>query len=147
MVGKVGLITPELLAAAGTEQAIQSAYFAWLTPLSFKPGNELLKLIHAVPSGGQREKIVGTMMKSAGVRRGVLDVCLPFPRGPHHMGYIEFKRPIYRGRKSSGMSDEQIEFGKAQLALGNFVRVVFGWEEGRDATLEYMGLGPFNSHP
>lgn len=100
----------------------------------------VLKLIHAVPSGGERAQIVGTMMKSSGVRKGVWDICMPFPRGTHHMGYIEMKRPVYRLRPKQGLSDEQIEFGKIQLALGAFMRIAFGWEEARDFTLEYFGL-------
>ena len=143
MVGKVGIITPELLAAAGTEQALQSAYFCWLTPLALKPGYELLKLIYAVPSGGERAKIVGTMMKSAGVRKGVWDVALAFPRGSHHYGYLEFKRPKYRNTARGGLSPEQLEFGKSQLELGAYMHVVYGWEEARDLTLAYFGLGPY----
>lgn len=138
-----GKITPELLAAAGTEQSLQSAYFCWLTPLTFAPGFELLKLIHAVPSGGERAQVVGTMMKGAGVRKGVWDICLAFPRGRHHMGYIEMKRPVYRNRKAQGLSQDQIAFGKAQLACGNYMQVAFDWTEARDFTMAYLALGEF----
>lgn len=137
------VITPELLAAAGTEQALQSAYFCWLTPLTHHPDFELFKLIHAVPSGGQRAMIVGTMMKSAGVRKGVWDICLAFARGKHHIAYIEMKRPKYRLQKTQGLTPEQVEFGKLQLQQGAFLRVAFDWTEARDYTLEYFALGPY----
>src|SRR5262245_6281492 len=145
------VITPELLAAAGTEQALQSAYFCWLTPLAtggenIAPDYDLLRLIHAVPSGGQRAMIVATLMKGAGVRKGVWDICLPFPRGTHHMGYIEMKRPKYRHQSKQGLTPEQITFGKAQLKLGNYLRVAFDWTEARDFTLEYLGLGQYYQH-
>lgn len=136
-------ITPELLASAGTEQSLQSAFFCWLAPYanSMLPEHEVFKLVHAVPSGGQRAQIVGTMMKAAGVRKGVWDVAMVFPSGSHPYGYIEFKRPIHRNHKNGGLTDEQVEFGKLQLKRNAFLRIAYGWQEGRDYLLEYVNLG------
>lgn len=133
-------ITPELLAAAGTEQALQSAFFCWLAPIANKPGNEPLSWIHAIPSGGHREKIVATMMKGAGVRRGVWDICLPFPRAHHPFGYIEMKRPKYRLSKWGGLTQEQRDFGIFQLKNNAFLRIAYDWTEARDYTLEYFAI-------
>src|SRR5262245_9295050 len=144
----VAQITPELLAVAGTEQALQTAYFAWLSPLTRDPNNidpatgiNLYSLVHAIPSGGHRERIVATMMKAAGVRPGILDISIPVARGSYHYAYIEMKRPIYRHRPQQGLSDAQIAFGKAQLKLGAYMRVAFDWTEARDYTVEYFNLG------
>ncbi len=131
-------ITPEQLAKSGTEQALQTAYFAALADL--RPQHPCLEWAHAIPNGGERNIAVASRMKASGARSGVWDVCLPFPRGGHPFAYIEFKVPAVRGHKNGGCSDEQVKFGNAMAAHGAFLRVVYGWEEALKATLDYLAM-------
>jgi hypothetical protein len=50
-----------------------------------------LRLLYAVPSGGDRHPIVAAKMRAEGVRAGVPDYCLPVARGGYHGLYIELK--------------------------------------------------------
>ena len=50
-----------------------------------------LVLLFAIPNGGLRNKVVAKKLKAEGVKAGVLDVCLPVPRGRYHGLYIEMK--------------------------------------------------------
>lgn len=129
-------ITPEQLAKSGTEQALQTAFFAALADL--RGDHPESKWVHAIPNGGERNIAVASRMKASGARKGVWDVCLPFPRGGHPFGYIEFKVPDVKGHKNGGCSDEQVEFGNAMAAQGAYLRVVYGWEEGLAAVVAYL---------
>lgn len=70
---------------AQSEHAIQKAYFDWakLHPEA--------RRAYAIPNGGMRNKIVAAKLKAEGVRKGVLDVHLPIPRGGCAGCWIEFK--------------------------------------------------------
>lgn len=131
-------ITPEQLAKSGTEQAIQTAFFAALA--DHRAAHPEFKWVHAIPNGGERNIAVASRMKASGARKGVWDVCLPFPRGGHPFGYIEFKVPAVRNHANGGCSDEQVEFGKAMAAHGAWLRVAYGWEEALAMALAYAGM-------
>ena len=70
---------------AQSEHAIQKAYFDWakLHPEA--------RRAYAIPNGGMRNKIVAAKLKAEGVRKGVLDVHIPIPRGGCAGLWIEFK--------------------------------------------------------
>lgn len=133
-------ITPEQLAKSGTEQAIQTAFFCALADL--RAAHPETKWIYAVPNGGKRDQVTASRMKAAGVRAGVWDVHLPFPRGRHPFGYIEFKVAAERNHKHGGLSPEQIEFGDAMHAQGAFLRAAYGWEEALGFVRDYLALPP-----
>lgn len=61
--------------------------------------------LHAIPNGGARTASVGAKMKAEGVKRGVWDVFLPYPKGNWHGLYIEMKYG------KNGLTQEQKEFG------------------------------------
>ena len=67
------------------EHLTQRAYFDWarLDPVA--------RCAFAVPNGGHRSKATAGRLKAEGVRAGVLDICLPKPRGDSHGLWIEFK--------------------------------------------------------
>ena len=62
----------------------------------------VLRLLYAVPNGGDRHPAVAAKLRAEGVKRGVPDLCLPVARGAHHGLYVELKRV-----KGSATSPEQ----------------------------------------
>lgn len=92
-----------------------------------------LKLLYAIPNGGQRHKAVAAKLKMEGVKSGVPDIHLPIPRGGHHGLYIELKR-----RKNGRLSPSQRMWIGALLQAGHKVEVCYGWEQARDVILAYL---------
>lgn len=131
-------ITPEMIAAPGTEHAHQAGFIVWQRMAKRVPGFELLDLLFAVPNGGERHGAVAGRMKAEGVRTGVWDIMWAVPIGGYPGLQIEMKDPKYRNRKQGGLTDEQVEWGKAYLALGWHMDVCYTWAEARDAVLRHF---------
>ena len=127
-------LTPERIAAAGTESAHQQAFFAALR----LEGDPLLALFHSIPNGGERNVVVASKMKAEGARRGVWDTFLPVQRGGRAGLYIEFKKPEHRTHKNGGLSDAQIEFGLAVHAQGYATHVCYTWDEALEVVRAYL---------
>ena len=126
-VTKVGaLLTPEQLAASGTEHAEQTAVMQW----SVLNGQHFpnLDLLHAVPNGGDRKMSVAASLKAEGVKRGVPDLVLPVPMGAYHGLYIEMKVPGRETQKDGGRSPEQVKWHQRLRALGYAVATAYGWQ-------------------
>jgi hypothetical protein len=70
---------------AQSEHLTQAAYFSWARM------HPEARRAYAIPNGGQRNKIVAAKLKQEGVRKGVLDIHLPMPRGGCHGLWIEMK--------------------------------------------------------
>ena len=70
---------------ATSEHDVQVSYFHWakLHPEA--------RRAYAIPNGGMRNVIVASKLKAEGVRKGVLDIHLPIPRGGCAGLWIEFK--------------------------------------------------------
>lgn len=118
------MITPEQLAAPGTEHAHQVAFFQWLA-LS---GIEDRHMAFAVPNGGERQQIVASKMKAEGVKSGVPDVCWPVPRGRFAGLWLELKRPGAERKKNWDRSDNQVRWHKDLIRHHYAVCLVCGWE-------------------
>lgn len=129
-------MTPEQLAACGSESGHQKALMCWL---ALQP-DPLLKLAFAIPNGGHRDKITAGRMKAEGCCPGVFDIFLPVARGRCHGLYIEMKIEAYRNRKNGGLSDAQLAFKVAVLEQGYATRVCYSWTEARDVLLAYIAL-------
>lgn len=97
-----------------SEHQIQSAYFDWARV------HPAARRAYAIPNGGQRNLLTAVKLKKEGVRAGVLDVCLPVPRGGAAGLYIEFKA----GRNT--MSDEQAV--EADLLVRDGYAVAVCWD-------------------
>lgn len=139
--GKV--ITPESLAASGTEDGAQSAVFCWAAMNVGKYPE--LKWLHAIPNGGSRHIAEATKMVAAGLRSGVWDIFLPLPIhtewAKQYAGmYVEMKEEKRRNHKNGGLSDEQIEFKEYAERMGYYCKVCYTWEEARDMLIKYMEL-------
>ncbi len=50
-----------------------------------------LKWLHHCPNGGSRNKQEAVKLKQMGVKAGVSDLCLPYPKGTYCGLYIEMK--------------------------------------------------------
>lgn len=130
------MLTPEKIAANGSEHAHQAAFFASLPPLWHEYPE--LKFAHAIPNGGSRDAVVAGRLKAEGVRSGVWDVFVPAQRHGFAGLYLEFKKPIRRKEKRKGLSDAQWAFGMYAHSAGYKTAVVFTWEEALEACKEYL---------
>jgi hypothetical protein len=126
------VITPEQLAAGGSEQSHQKALFCWAA-LNFNKYPQL-KFMYHVPNGGFRNVREASNLKASGVRAGVPDIHLPARRGQYGGLFIELK--IGKGKASS----EQ-EIWKNYLNLnGYYATVCHGWQEAVAVIENYLKL-------
>jgi len=131
------VITPEQLAASGTEHGHQAALFCWAA-IHFEV-YPMLRYMFAIPNGGERNPIVAGKLKAEGVKRGVLDIFLPFPAVapgvPRHFYnglFVEMKI------KPNKPTDEQNEFMEAMQKSGYQCTVCYSWIEAKDAIIGYV---------
>ena len=95
-----------------------------------------LRLLYAVPNGGDRNKVVAAKMKAEGVKPGVPDYCLPVARDGFHGLYIELKSLVgYASR-------EQKQWIEDLRAEGYRCEVCRGWERAWEVLREYLGIAP-----
>jgi len=132
------IITPESLAASGTEHGNQAAVFQWIATTGQYTYPDL-NLAFAIPSGGLRHPATAAKLKAEGVKPGVSDVFLPVPRLGFHGMWAELKLPEYRNRKNGGRSDDQIKFQEAMRRNGYHVVTCYGWFELASALCSYLG--------
>jgi hypothetical protein len=91
-----------------------------------------LRLLYAIPNGGDRHPVVAAKMKAEGVRAGVPDYCLPVARGGYHGLYVELKTP------TGYPSREQRAWIAALREQGYRAEVCRGWAAAWDVIREYM---------
>ncbi len=89
-----------------------------------------LALLYHVPNEGKRTN--GGILKAAGLKSGVPDICLPVAMGGFHGLYIELK---FGKNKTTKSQDDYIALLKAQ---GYKTAVCYGAEEAREEILEYL---------
>lgn len=116
----------------------------------------MLDWIHHIPNGGSRgstakdRAIRGGKLKAEGVRKGVLDVFLPYPVYIQKPScsfwvcglYIEFKKPSEKPKREGskgGLSDEQISFKNYVEAVGYKCEVCYSYLEAIEALKRYLG--------
>ena len=134
-------VTPESLAASGSEDGHQMAVFAWAA-LNTEQYPQL-KNLFAIPNGGNRHIVEAIKFVGTGTRSGVPDTMLAWPiiRGwdkKYHGLFIEMKIEKYRNHKNGGRSDNQIEWGDRLIAAGYCVRTCYSWIEARDTLIDYL---------
>lgn len=113
-----------------SESVEQICLFRWARYLEGK--YTVLKLMHHIPNGGQRNKATAARLKAEGVKAGVPDICLPVARGGYHGLYIELKAS--KGK----VSKVQKEWIKCLNAEGYFAVVCHGWAESAEAIMAYL---------
>lgn len=122
------------------EREEQATYFGWLHYLrhgAVRVGD----FAFAVPNGSylfgdaSKRAIQGAALRRQGVRAGVPDVVLPIPIKPWHGLFLEFKR--IGGPKPQPGDDQSLWHAKLR-SMGYYVAVVFGFEQAKAITLEYL---------
>lgn len=93
-----------------------------------------LKWLYHVPNGGSRNKQEAVKLKQMGVKAGVSDLCLPYPKGLYCGLYIEMKFGNNR------QQDTQKEFLADMTAAGHFVATCYSAEEAVKVIEEYLNL-------
>lgn len=91
-----------------------------------------LKLLFHIPNGGKRDIVTAAKLKAEGVKAGVLDLCLPVPKGIYHGAFIEMKA------MDGKISSEQSMWIEDLKNQGYFIAVCYGWEKARDIITSYL---------
>lgn len=100
-----------------------------------------LRWLHHIPNGGSRNKAEAVKLKQMGVRSGVSDLCLPYPKGIYHGLYIEMKYD--KGRQQ----DTQKEFMADMAEAGHYVATCYSAEQAIKVIQEYIELSRVNFAP
>lgn len=124
-------ITPEQLAASGTEDGTQLALMCWCADNLIKYPE--LKWLHHSPNGGFRDKREAAKFKAMGVKRGFPDLFFPVRRGIFPGLLIEMKK-----LKGGVVSDEQDKWKQHLQSQGYGVMICEGWEAARDTLVKYL---------
>lgn len=93
-----------------------------------------LKWLHHIPNGGSRNKREAVKLKQMGVKAGVSDICLPYPKGVYCGLYIEMK--FGNNRKT----EEQKQFLQDMEEAGHFVATCYSAEDAVKVIEEYLTL-------
>lgn len=93
-----------------------------------------LKWLFHVPNGGSRNKQEAVKFKQMGVKAGVSDLCLPYPKGIYCGLFIEMKYGNNR------QQDTQKEFLADMATAGHFVATCYSAEEAIKVIEEYLEL-------
>lgn len=130
------VITPETLAASGTEDGHQTAFFCFAATVV--NSNPLWNLLFAIPNGGKREPATAARLKATGTKSGFPDIGFPVARHNCHGLYIEMKRPELKTKRYGGLSEQQIEWHNQLRNQGYATAVAYGWEHARDIVEAYL---------
>lgn len=93
-----------------------------------------LRWLHHIPNGGSRNKAEAVKLKQMGVRSGVADLCLPYPKGIYHGLYIEMK--FDKGRQQ----ENQKKFLSDMADAGHYVATCYSAEQAINVIREYIEL-------
>lgn len=126
----MGIIMPEDLAKAGSEEAHQSAVMCWCALNTQRL--PMLKRVFHVPNGGLRSKATASKMKAQGVKSGVPDIWFPYPMDNFHGLVIELKVD------NKQPFPAQLDWLTYLIEVGYSAIVCQGWESARDTILDYL---------
>lgn len=93
-----------------------------------------LKWLHHVPNGGSRNKAEAIKLKQMGVKAGVSDLCLPYPKGIYCGLYIEMKYDKGRHQPS------QKEFLTDMASAGHYVATCYTAQDAVEVIQKYCSL-------
>lgn len=130
------MITPEQIAASGSEHSHQAAIFCWANQNLQKYPD--LKWLFAIPNGGARDKRTGAKLKAEGVKPGVPDMFLMAKRGRYAGLWIELKKPAKDGKKAGVVSGNQLPWLEQARVCGHGAIVCYGWEDAVKTLITYL---------
>ena len=93
-----------------------------------------LKWLYHCPNGGSRNQREAVKFKQMGVKAGVSDLCLPYPKGAYCGLYIEMKYGNNRQQPT------QKEFLQDMAEAGHFVATCYSAELAIEVLEEYCSL-------
>lgn len=131
-------ITPERLAASGTEDGHQKALFCWASSWRIQEIYPDLRWMFHIPNGGHRHKAVALELKAMGTKKGVQDICLPIRRGDFAALWIELKIPKQGTKRAGRLREEQTPWRDHMRSQGHAACVCRGWEEARRMIIDYL---------
>lgn len=115
------------------EHQEQAALFTWAA-LNESRLSEL-RLLFAVPNGGDRHPAVAAKLKAEGVRAGVWDALLPVARFGHIGLWIEMKAG------TNVLTPAQIAWEVAMIDQGYLCSVCYSWMAAARRIVAYLGGG------
>ena len=124
------------------EHTHQCAVIKWANDMvQFQPDKYwMLKYLYAVPNGGDRHRAVAAKLKAEGVKPGVPDLWLPYPRYSkstkefYHALIIEMKSKDTKGR----VSKDQKEWIEYLTGQGYKVEVCWSADEATKVLEDYL---------
>lgn len=129
------MITPTKLAnSTSDEHSHQVALMQWV--LWHAQTVPELKLLFAIPNGGDRDKRTAANLKAEGVKKGVSDLMLPVARHNRHGLFIEMKK----SDGGAGESKEQKEWGESMHGQGYGYACCHGWKAAARLLMQYLGF-------
>lgn len=93
-----------------------------------------LKWLYHCPNGGSRNQVEAAKFKQMGVKAGVSDLCLPYPRGIYCGLFIEMK---YGSNRKTA---DQRKFLEDMEKAGHFVVTCYSAEAAITVIKEYLEL-------
>ena len=129
------------------EWSDQRTVIEWASLMA--PRYPALELLHASLNGTYMKSPQQAMTaKLAGMKNGVLDLSLPWPRScdgasgwiGYHGAYIEVKRKDQITKRNGGLSDDQIWWLNRLSALGYYATVCFGAHDAIVCLSWYVGV-------
>lgn len=123
------MISPEQLAASGTEHGHQAAVFCWAAMNQAKYPQ--LKWMHSSGNGIFTTSGHKAKEKAAGLKNGVWDIFLPLPLKGYAGMYVEMKVG------KNDLTDKQKEFREDLKNYYHF-EVCWTWERARDCIINYL---------
>lgn len=120
------------------EHQEQKTLIEWadMQPLSryvFKAG-KVGDYLFAIPNGGARSAITGSILKAEGVRKGICDLCFCLPNKKFHGLFIEMKAQTKQAR----LSDAQKIWINRLNEAGYLAQVAYGFEEAKQLIEDYL---------
>lgn len=99
-----------------------------------------LKWLHHIPNGGSRNRAEAIKLKQMGVKSGVSDLCLPYPKGIYCGLYIEMKYDKGRHQPS------QKEFLTDMATAGHYVATCYTARDAVEVLEKYLNLKCLQTH-
>jgi len=93
-----------------------------------------LDLMFSIPNGGARHIAVATKLKKEGVKKGVPDICLPYPCKGFHGLFIEMKF----GKNKPTI--EQNKYMNHLLINNYFVEICYSCEQAIKTIKDYLNV-------